>query len=242
MKKIIFTTCFIISSPILFAQIYLGGSAGLSLAKFNIAHEKSLSKESSTKYLAGLNIEVPILLKINKNVALQSGIGYYNMGSNVYPANASYNVINKQDPIYQALLNTNYNYILHYLSIPLTFNVSIPINKFSLYARAGIYASYLIQGSIKETSTQNKTTYAIKKGDMKQSDFGTLIGIGATREIGKGYVFLDAKFMIGLNNIYNSSTSNIYYMYANNQKINNRGLCMNVGYMFRISKEKEKLK
>ncbi len=234
MKKMFFTSIFIIMSQFIFAQIFIGGSAGLNATRFNIQHENK-NDGSSTKYINGLNIEVPVLFKFNKNIGIQSGIGYYNMGSKIYPNFTSYNVIDQNDPIYQSLLNTNYTYRLNYLSAPLTFNVFLPINKFSIYARAGMYASYLIQGKIKENSSQNQNTFDIKKEDIKQFDFGTVIGIGASRNIGNGYIFLDAKYMIGLNNI-NNPNSRLFYMYNNTQKINNRDVSINIGYMFRISK------
>lgn len=233
MKKIIVIISFIISQQA-FSQVYLGLSSGVALTKLRTQNSSSNLNTSSFTNLTGFNIEVPALFILNKNLAIQSGIGYINMGSTIDKSLSTYFVIDQNDPIYQALTGGDTKYRLNYLSIPLTLKISVPINKYSLYARGGGYLSYLLYGTSVEKKFDIKRTLDFDEEHLNRMDVGAVLGLGATRELGNGFLFIDAKYMIGLSNLNNSS--NMFSLPFGIQTLNNRGLLINAGYMLRLSK------
>jgi len=160
------------------------------------------------------------------------------MGTTIDPNFSKYHVIDINDPIYQSLRNTDAKYKLNYLSIPITLKISVPLNKYSLYAKGGGYVSYLLYGkSYEKTKTYNYTrNLNFEEEQIKRLDLGIIFGMGVTRELGPGFLFLDARYMLGLSDLNNSS--NIYSVPFGIQKVHNRGLFLNAGYMFRLGKAK----
>ena len=207
-----------------YAQVHFGLSSGAAVTKFRLKDNFGFDHSA----LTGFNIGVPTLFKFNKNIALESAIYYLNMGSTM---TFNVNVIDANDPIYQSIKDTKYYYRINYLSIPLTFNYSIPISTYSIYAKAGGYFSYALNSNVKNNNSNEKDNLDFKDENIKRTDLGILFGIGVTRELGNGFVFFDARYMIGCsylarNKDYYTTTHNAY----------NRGVFLNVGYMFNLGK------
>ena len=130
------------------------------------------------------------------------------------------------DPVYIFQKGKSYHYRLNYLSLPLTCNYIIPIKKYAVYAKAGGYFSYLLNANIKYGhSSDDKVKVDINNGNIYRSDFGILFGMGATRELSNGFLFFDARYMLGCSKL-NKSQFHLY----------NRGLLLNIGYMFNLGK------
>ncbi|WP_018342405.1 porin family protein [Cytophaga aurantiaca] len=206
-----------------YSQVYIGLSSGASITKFS-GKDQGLFKFNS---LVRFNIGIPVLFKLNQHVGFESCISYINMGSTL---KYDLKVIDPNDPIYLALKNTELYFALNYLSVPLTFNYSLPISKYSLYAKAGGYFSYALDANITNNKSDDKENFNLKDEKMRRTDLGLLVGIGGTRELGNGFIFLDARYMIGCSNL----TTDKYY--GLRQDAYNRGLFLNIGYMFNLGK------
>lgn len=235
MKRILIIISILLVNLYANGQVYLGLSSGVAITKFKIYESSSTFNNPKCKSLIGFNIDMPILFKLNKNIAIQSGLSYLNMGTTIDADYSSYNVIDVNDPIYQALITGgDTKYRLNYLSIPLTFNFTIPLNKYSVYARAGGYMSTLLYGTSKRTETKEKRKLDLDDEELNTVDVGGIFGLGVTRNIGNGYVFFDAKYMIGTSNL--NESSYLFEPPFGVHELNNRGLFLNVGYMFNLGK------
>jgi hypothetical protein len=216
-----------------YGQVYVGLSSGVAITKIRIEEGTENFNRPESKTLPGFNMDVPILFKFNKHISLQSGLSYLNMGATL-AMNNSYRVIDVSDPIYQSLRYNDAKYRLNYLSVPITFNYTIPLKYLSVYARAGGYISTLLYGTSKEEDRNSKRTINLNDEKLNSLDFGSVAGIGITRDLGKGFLFMDAKYMIGLSNL-NDSADSFAVPYGNN-KLYNRGGFFNIGYMLNLGK------
>jgi hypothetical protein len=237
MKRILIIILIFFLNQYANGQIYVGLSSGVSISKLRVQNGSNTINSPKCKNLIGFDIDASILFKLNKYIAIQSGLSYLNMGTKIDGRNSSYYVINLDNPIYIALMGGgDAKYRLNYLSIPITINFTIPLNKYSVYLKAGGYISSLLYGTNKETEIQSKRNLNFGDEKLNTLDFGGILGIGVTRNIGKGYLFFDAKYMIGLSNLNKSNYQ--YSLPFGMNEINNRGAFLNIGYMFKLSKTK----
>lgn len=233
MKQIFIITFILFVSQIANAQVYVGLSSGVAITKFKTTSEGPTLNKPSCKSLVGFNLDVPVLFKLTKNVAIQSGLSYLNMGTTINRDYSSYYVIDVTDPIYQALLNIDdTKYRLNYLSVPLTCNFSIPLNKYSVYIKAGGYISTLLYGTNKSVESDSKKKLDLGREQLNTLDIGGILGGGMSRTIGSGFLFFDVRYMIGISNL-NESTDILALSFGSNE-VNNRGVFFNVGYMFNL--------
>ena len=239
MKRILIVICIFFLNEYANGQIYLGASSGVSITKFRThdVSNKNKINNAKCKNLIGFNIDIPILFKLNKNIAIESGLSYLNMGTKIDVSQSLYRIIDQTDPIYQSLIHDgDAKYRLDYLSLPLTIHLTIPFNKYSVYVKAGGYISSLIHGANKSTGTKSKRNLNFGDEKLNTFDWGGIVGIGATRNVGKGYLFFDAKYMIGASNLNKSNF--LYSLPFGMNEINNRGAFLNIGYMINLGKVK----
>lgn len=221
MKKILSLLLLIGIAQHSYSQVYLGLSSGVSISKI-----KNDNRYSDLIAHTRFNVEIPIIYKLNKNIAFQSGLSYINMGG-------TYKIHLMQ--VNDGLYDSKFFFRLNYLSLPLTFNFSLPLNKYSLYGRAGIYMSYLLSADMKSAESGEKYKKDLKDDQFKihRFDAGFVFGTGVTRTLGNGFIFFDVRYMIGLCDLNKGLGSNIYVPMKN---AFNRSLLLNVGYMFRLGK------
>ena len=222
MKTILLVITFFFIFQLTHAQVYVGASSGLSITKLKT--DPTYFEYSS---LARCNANIHVLYKLNKNIGFESGISYINMGSKQTYYVGPYT--SNDDKIY-----TKSTLRLNYISAPVTFNFYLPVNKFSIYAKAGGYVSYLLNVNIKNDETKEKSNRNLKNDDLNAVDIGILAAMGITRTLGNGFIFMDARYMIGCANLNN--TDNVYLRYLMSANAFNRSFILNVGYMFNLGK------
>jgi hypothetical protein len=237
MKRILIIILIFFLNQYANGQVYVGLSSGVSISKLRVYDGSNAINSPKCKKLIGFDIDASILFKLNKYIAIQSGLSYLNMGTKIDGSQSLYRTIDQADPIYQSLIREgDVKYRLDYLSLPLTINFTIPLNKYSVYVKAGGYISSLLYGTSKGKESAFKRILNFDNERLNTFDWGGIIGIGATRNIGKGYLFFDAKYMIGLSNLNKSNYQ--YSLPFGMNEINNRGAFLNIGYMFKLSKTK----
>lgn len=224
MKKILLTLTFIIISQYSYGQVYLGVASGVSISKFYTKDDSPFEYSSLPRF----NFGFPVLFKLNKNVGFESGISYINMGSTMM---YNFNPIDQNDPIYISLKDLKYYFNLNYVSVPLTFNYSVSISTYTIYSKTGGYLSYALNGNITNNKNIEKEKINFKEEEIKKLDLGLVVGIGATRKLGDGFIFLEARYMIGCSNLTNDANT-----YSLATIAYNRSLILNVGYMFNLGK------
>ena len=234
------------------AQFYVGISGGISLSKFyspdkNVQYGIGSNSYYSYGFKSNIgypSFSIPVVYKLNKNISFQSGLSYLNIGSKLQLNSGNLYVRDMADPTYLYLMSNNnvLNSVnLQYLSLPLTVKYTIPISGFGFYGRGGAYVSYALGGKFNNNdaaSYQNyasQSNYYIRNNKVEFSststhhfDAGLLIGTGGQKELKKGYLFIEAMYMIGL---YNINTLSPFYA-----KTHNSGFNCTAGYMVAFGK------
>ena len=128
----------------------------------------------------------------------------------------------------------------NYLEIPILAKVQFGGEKFKGYAVLGPYASYWVGGKSKSTILGTESNESINfDNDLnddgyKQNriDIGISGGVGMQYAIGRGNIFLDARYGFGLSDMNKYKTAPDGY-----KKQSNRSAQLSLGYAFRLSKE-----
>lgn len=128
----------------------------------------------------------------------------------------------------------------NYLEIPLLAKAQFGGEKFKGYAVLGPYAGYWIGGKTKTTILGAESNESIEFDNdinddgyrQNRLDFGLSGGIGMQYAIGRGNIFLDARYDFGLSDRNKYETEPDGY-----KKQSNRSAQLSLGYAFRISKE-----
>ena len=128
----------------------------------------------------------------------------------------------------------------NYLTIPILAKAQFGGEKFKGYAVLGPYAGYWAGGKTKTSvlGTESKESIEfdndIDDDGYKQNriDLGINGGIGMQYAIGRGNIFLDARYGFGLFDTNKFETEPQDY-----KSVANRSVEVSLGYMFRLSKE-----
>jgi hypothetical protein len=139
-----------------------------------------------------------------------------------------------------------------WMDAPLALKYTIGNGKLKFYGLAGGSFGLLLNANSKLSRQNSDNSNAAKEGSQKFKkirspyNVAALIGVGIRYKIGYGYIFVDARYSIGLKNIANiknryfteDGTNLFYYGYVSSDfSVNN--LMISVGYMKSIYKPKK---
>lgn len=210
MKRLLLTTVFTIITAGSFAQnwnsdndnhITFGLAGGENLAYLQVAsaHRQDVWTDSESPFSLGLNAD----FKFNDYFSIRPGIFYSGMGGTI---NATYG---DPDGTNVNAVNTNDEYILHYLEVPVDFIGHLPVGDgANIFLGGGPFYAYGLSGTNKQSFfTDDPVVEKIKfgsNGDFKSTDFGITSVLGF--QGAKGWS-IDANLEFGLTNIIQNNTT-----------------------------------
>jgi Outer membrane protein beta-barrel domain len=222
MKKILLLLSVTMVSAVAFSQLSIGlqGTGSVTDAKIKTAADLNYKKKMKAMPGGGIVLQYGL----NKHFAIRSGISYAQQGVSV---TTTLDDISKM----QVKLESR----LHYVQVPLNFLYTVPLSRIQLYAGAGGYINYGIDGNMTATLTHTmpdghqassvEKTDAFKKEEDGGSGFKkTDWGLGGIAGIRFGKVFVNAGYQLSLSNI---------DVGQENQEYKNRSLQITIGYFFR---------
>ncbi len=128
----------------------------------------------------------------------------------------------------------------NYIEVPILAKAQFGGEKFKGFVVLGPYASYWVGGKTKSNILGDESNERIDFDNdldddgyrQNRLDFGLNGGIGMQYAIGRGNIFLDARYGFGLSDMNRYKTDPEDY-----KKQSNRSAQLSLGYAFRISKE-----
>ena len=137
-------------------------------------------------------------------------------------------------------------------SVPLALKYNIGKGKTKFYALAGGMFGLLISDNSKLSRENSDNANAAKEGTeafrtiRNPYNISAIVGLGVRYKVGYGYIFLDARYSIGLKNEANvknrfstKNGDNLYYYGYVSSDFNANNLLISVGYMKSIYKPKK---
>lgn len=220
MKKIIGALAGIILSTAGFTQVQIGiqGSGNLATAKVKFDNDFDYNKTMKAMPGAGIVAQ----FNLNKNLAIRSGVNYVQNG-----------VVLKASVDGETSMRLKLENNLHYIQIPVSLLVQLPVSSVKFYAGAGAFFNYAISGTTKSTVTYidvdgEEVTETEKVDAFKKSEDGgaglkkTDYGVSALAGLQFGKFFANVGYQLSLSNI--ADTENGEYK--------NRGLQLTIGRFF----------
>jgi hypothetical protein len=139
-----------------------------------------------------------------------------------------------------------------WMDVPLALKYNLGKNKFKVFALAGGTFGLLLSDNSKLSRLNTGDVNAAKEANepfkklRNPYTVSALVGIGVRYKVGYGYIFLDARYNIGLMNVANSKNrfytkdgDNLYYFGYVSSDFNVNNLAFSVGYMKSIYKPKK---
>ena len=167
MKKNIFTSLFILSIGLTFAQnTQFGLKGGLNIAN---QHGTGLVKLLDTSPIISFHVGGFVEIKLSNKCAVQPEILYSLQGSK-----SSVEIRETADP-YERITNSDIFFNLSYINIPVLFKYYV-IEKLNL--EAGPQLGILVSSKIKQTLTGQPSTVYNNNSNYKSIDYGINIGAG----------------------------------------------------------------
>ncbi|MGK0384013.1 MAG: hypothetical protein ACJAVL_000749 [Bacteroidia bacterium] len=202
------------------AQLYVGVKGGGTLNTVSGKADVGMEKEMTFGYGFGALVNVGL-----SNVfSLQPEVLYLQKGGRV-----------------ASEISDDYTQVTaNYLEVPILAKAQFGGEKFKGYAVIGPYASYWMGGKTKTNILGNESNESIDfdtdidDDGYKQNriDIGVTGGLGMQYAIGRGNIFLDARYGFGLSDRNKFKTNPEDY-----KKQSNRSAQLSLGYAFRLSKE-----
>ena len=161
------------------AQVHVGVIGGVNLASVNL---DPLEGGVEISNLTVFGIGGVIDYEFNESMALRFEPMYIQKG-----AKGSWNIFEMEDK-------------LSYIEIPILLKYSIGKGKIKPYLEAGPYIGFLLAGTGKVSGGGYSEEEDIKDA-TKSLDFGLGFGAGVSVPVSKNYIFLEARYALGLVNI-----------------------------------------
>ncbi|MEI6434822.1 MAG: porin family protein [Bacteroidota bacterium] len=126
-------------------------------------------------------------------------------------------------------------YTVNYFEIPLLIKFSIPAGPVMIFANVGPSLGIGLSAKFAtDPDAGYNTTINFEEGGLQRFDFGLLFGAGAGLKVGKGELFLDLRYGLGISDVMDASSD------AKNDpdytKYSNRNFGIAVGYLFKLGR------
>ena len=224
MKKvrILFAAALFLVANMAIAQFSVGIKTGINFN--NIAETDALDALTPEfKQLKGLNIGAVAELEIGEHFAIQPELTYTQKGFKL-DEGMDVDIFNIPLPI-GVVAKSKFSYI----EMPLLFKGKIGDDKLKGFLLAGPSIGYAVDGQL-TTTAKALLEFQLLDQDLNLNSIGYerfeatgIIGGGAEVAIPSGKLFMDARYQFGLTELYDIPVFN--------EKIKNRGVSLNVGYM-----------
>lgn len=178
-----------ISSRSLAQGLMIGVKAGINLA--NVAMNQNEFGPSVKKPVLGINAGGIFNIGLSKTFSIQPEINFSQKGVYVeYDEDLTY---------YQAKL------IMNYMEMPILLKATFGAGAFRAFVNAGPYAGYWMGGKVHTTYYFTDSgewfdeTYSYSLSDIESwLDLGVAIGAGCSYNLGRGTLFLEGRYGLGL--------------------------------------------
>ncbi len=175
------------------------------------------------KQLKGLNIGLVSELEIGNHFAIQPELSYTQKGFKL-DEGMDFELFNIPLPV-GVIVRSKFSY----LEVPLLFKGKMGDDKMKGYLIAGPSVGYAIDGQLR-TTAKAILEFDILDQDLDLGKIGYekfevagIVGGGAEVKIPSGKLFMDARYQFGFTELYDIPVFN--------EKIKNRGVSLNAGYM-----------
>ncbi len=215
-------TCITITSS---AQLSVGLRGGISLAKIDFDSE---SGEDITNLL-GVDISIPLEIRISNAVALQPELNYIRKG--VEGDYSETELIGNDEYVEEGKGSV----FLNYLAIPVFGKYILETGNIDFFLLAGPVLGYAMSGNSEATLTFKVNGQVVNmfsedadiefndEDGFKRFEFGLGFGAGVGANVGSGKLFLDARYNLGLSAVSEDETEG--------DKGYNRALSFALGYL-----------
>ena len=225
------------------AQISVGFSAGTNFcgvkATTDYSSIPSALRPDWVKYdlTTGYTVGVPVEIGLSQMISLFTGFSYIQKGSKATGSGPTINNI---------LTTSKGKEKFNFLDLPVLAKFYFIKKKVNAWIMAGPDIGYLINGKMEveltsynnEQGTEEYSSAVIKRDwneikdlGFRRLEYSLITGIGCDYGIGKGKLFLNVNYMMGLTNLVDGDI-----VLFNGTKQYNRGLTTTLGYMIPLTK------
>lgn len=206
-------------TPAIGQEYYLGVTGGMNIAKMKITGD---GEDQNVDALNRLGIGGIIGVRFKDNLSLHLRPLYLQKGGTVT----------------QDAPSPNIDFIMSYLEVDISLKITTG-DQLRPYLIAGPSLGFLLSGEVELDIEGNKVT-----GDImdisKSTEFSLGIGAGLEYSLGSGFIFLEGRYLFGLNNLNKGGTIELKYngMIAEIEEISeddefkNRGFQIMAGIVF----------
>jgi len=221
LRILVFAALFLVTN-LAIAQFSVGIKTGIN---FNDISETDAldALTPDFKQLKGLNIGLVSELEIGNHFAIQPELIYTQKGFKL-DEGMDFELYNIPLPI-GVIVRSKFSY----LEVPLLFKGKIGDDKMKGYLIAGPSVGYAIDGQLTSTA-RAILEFQVLDQDLDLNQIGYerfevagIVGGGAEVKIPSGKLFMDARYQFGFTELYDIPVFN--------EKIKNRGVSLNAGYM-----------
>lgn len=195
------------------AQTSIGLRVGTNLNKFSYSGEDATDDFTEfQKSNAGLNFAIPVEFKFSNSFAVQPELSFNQKGEKTSIDFLGLKVTTKT--------------IFNYLELPILGKYMFGTEKIQANILAGPSFGYALNGKVVEGDESEKIDLSDEDVSYNRFDFAAQFGAGVSVNAGPGKVFLDARYYLGLSNLNSDKDYDL--------KINNRGIGINIGYLYTL--------
>ncbi len=177
------------------AGYYLGADGGVT---FNTVVAGKGYRNYKYDYRVGYKAEVPFLVTFNDYVGLESGVAIYDKNYRYY-----------QKVDVGSSTQVNFDYIIRngFLSFPLSFRASFPIDDFSLFLSLGGYLGVWLYGGREGTAVNQNDIEVKVKDNVDFSAYNRFDG-GLRLRVGADYSFYSFRIYTAFEYLYSLTDMN----------------------------------
>ncbi len=191
----------LISVGLVSAQLSLGVKGGLNLAKDHYDNEEI---NELTEFIPYAYFALPVELEISEFFALQAEPGFVQKGVKMVEETT----FEYEPGMFQTMdldARTKFNFV----NLPILAKGKFGQENVKFFALAGPEIAYALNGKTKtEMTVTNGTIEDFKEtedidfdeGGLDRWDYGLIFGVGAEAKLGPGWITLDGRYNLGLNN------------------------------------------
>ena len=228
MKKYacLFILTFLLFNSTLFSQVSIGFSAGLNSSKVSSSDVAGFSP--NFKSIDGSRIAALVEVGITEKFSIQPEIAYANKGFKIKEG-LDLKLFGFELPLGVEAV-TKFKYV----EIPLLAKYKFGDKAVKAYVVAGPNFGYATKAKLKTRANfivdipLTNSDINLQSNNIQRFDIGAVIGAGLDFNVGKGSLFLDARYIHGFSKIDNISIADL--------SVQNRSFGVSVGYKFLLNK------
>ncbi len=213
----------LISAGLLSAQLSLGLKGGVNLAK---DHFDDDDIREMTEFMPVMYFAVPVELEISEFFALQAEPGFIQKGVKIFNETTI-----EYEPGMFRTMDMDLRNKFNFLNLPVLAKAKFGPENLKLFALAGPEIAYAMNGKTKiEMTVTNGTVEEIEETEdidfdedgLDRWDYGLILGAGLEAKLGPGWITLDGRYNLGLNNFNAEEDADV--------KMYHRGIGVLVGF------------